>query len=113
MTVTVKAMDTQRWNCRIQIFQFNGSSFDDEPEADRAWHSDSRVLSRLRRPVGRLNAELSGVLGVQSLPATELHRVGADNAPNGIPGELPLEHIEADMPARSAHRDESAVDVVP
>ena len=23
MTVTVKAMDTQRWICRIQLFQFN------------------------------------------------------------------------------------------
>jgi hypothetical protein len=26
MTVTVKAMDTQRWICRIHLFQFNGTS---------------------------------------------------------------------------------------
>src|SRR5439155_17791748 len=26
MTVSVKAMDTQRWTCRIQLLQFNGTS---------------------------------------------------------------------------------------
>jgi hypothetical protein len=26
MTVTVKAMDSQRWPCRIKLFQFNGPS---------------------------------------------------------------------------------------
>ena len=26
MTVTVKAMDSQRWICRTQLFQFNGTS---------------------------------------------------------------------------------------
>jgi hypothetical protein len=30
MTVTVKTMDTPRWICRIQLFQFNVTSFDDE-----------------------------------------------------------------------------------
>jgi hypothetical protein len=33
MTVTVKAMDTQRWICRIHLFQFNGTSSEDESEA--------------------------------------------------------------------------------
>jgi hypothetical protein len=35
MTVTVKAMDSQRWVCRIQWFQFNGVSSEHEPEVDR------------------------------------------------------------------------------
>src|SRR5262245_48482790 len=29
-------MDTSRWICRIQMFQLNGPSPEDEPEADRA-----------------------------------------------------------------------------
>jgi hypothetical protein len=43
---------------------------------------DSRLLSRLRRPVGRFNTELLGVLRVQPLPAAELHGLGADDASN-------------------------------
>jgi hypothetical protein len=62
---------------------------------------------------GRLDAELLCVLGVQSLPAAELHGVSADDAPNGLTGEKLLQHIQADVPARSAHRYESTVDVVP
>jgi hypothetical protein len=34
MTVTVKAMDSQRWLCRIQLFQFNAISSEDA-EAQR------------------------------------------------------------------------------
>src|SRR5881409_3826390 len=68
---------------------------------------------RARGPTGGLNAELLCVLGVQSLPAAELHGLGADDASNGPTGEKPLQHIEADVPARSAHRYESTVDVVP
>jgi hypothetical protein len=60
-----------------------------------------------------LNAELLGVLGVQSLPAAELHGLGADDASNGLTGEKPIQHIEADVPARGAHGNESTVDVVP
>src|SRR5881394_1375642 len=42
MTATVKAMDTQRWVCRIQMCRLNGTSFDDDPkrigpETDREW----------------------------------------------------------------------------
>src|SRR5438445_13022767 len=74
---------------------------------------DSRLLSRLRRLVGRFNTELLCVLGVQSLPAAELHGLGADDASNGLTGEKPLQHVEADVPARSAHRYESTIDVVP
>src|SRR5439155_4447044 len=73
---------------------------------------DSRLLSRLRRPVGRFNTELLGVLGVQSLPA-ELHGLGADDASNRLTREQPLKDVEADVPARGAPRDEAAIDVVP
>src|SRR5215475_2216122 len=82
MTVTVKAMDTQRWICRTHLFQFTVTSV------------DSRLLSRLRRPVGR-DPELLGVLGVQSLPATELHRLGTNDAADGSSAEKVIQHIEA------------------
>src|SRR6516225_846822 len=36
MTATVKAMHSQRWVCRTHLFQFNGTSSEDEPEADQA-----------------------------------------------------------------------------
>src|SRR6266850_2690611 len=74
---------------------------------------DSRLLSRLRRPVGRFNAELLCVLGCQSLPAAEFHGLGADDASNRLTREEPLKDVEADMPARGAPRDEAAIDVVP
>src|SRR6516164_109579 len=74
---------------------------------------DSRLLSDLRRPVGRFNTELLGVLGVQSLPAAELHGLGADDASNRLTREEPLKDVEADVPARGAPRDEAAIDVVP
>jgi hypothetical protein len=45
--------------------------------------------------------------------AAELHGLGADDASNGLTGEKPIKDIEADVPARSAHRYESTVDVVP
>ncbi len=35
MTANVKAMDSERWVCRTHSFQFNGTSSEDEPEADR------------------------------------------------------------------------------
>ena len=43
MTATVKAMDTQRWICRVHLFQFNGTSSEDEPEADRSWDPREQV----------------------------------------------------------------------
>src|SRR6185436_815820 len=36
MTATVKTMDSQRWICRTHLFQFNGTSSENEPEAERA-----------------------------------------------------------------------------
>src|SRR3954471_22557597 len=66
-----------------------------------------------RGPAGQLDTELLGVLGVEALPAAELHRVGADHASDGRTGEQPVQHVETDVPARGAHRDETTVDVVP
>jgi hypothetical protein len=49
MTATVKAMDSQRCVCRTHLFQFNGTSSEDEPEADRA-HLQVLRNRRWRRP---------------------------------------------------------------
>src|SRR4051794_5006801 len=35
MTATVKAIDSQRWICRTHVFQFNGTSSEDEPKGNR------------------------------------------------------------------------------
>ncbi len=68
-------------------------------------HLDSRLLSRIRRSVGRFDTELLGVLRVQSLPAAELHGLGADDASNRLTCEEPLKDVEADVPARGAPQD--------
>src|ERR1700680_3630170 len=73
----------------------------------------SRLLSRLRRPVGRFDTELLGVLRVQLLPAAELDGLGADEAADGSSAEKAIQNIETDVPARSAHCDEAVTDVGP
>ena len=35
MTVSVKAMDSQRWICQIHVFQVNETSSEDEPKLIR------------------------------------------------------------------------------
>src|SRR2546422_3555266 len=60
-----------------------------------------------------LNAELLGVLRVQSLPASELHRRGTNDAADGGSAEQVIQHIEAKVPPGSTHRDEAAIDVGP
>src|SRR5204863_8913512 len=60
-----------------------------------------------------LETELLLVLGVQALPAVELHGLGADDAADGMAGDQPVQRVQADVPARGAHRDEVLVDVVP
>src|ERR1035437_3238873 len=70
-------------------------------------------LRRVGRPTGGLNAELLCVLGTQSLPAVELHGLGADHASDRSPAEKAIQHVEADVPARGAPRDEAATDAVP
>src|ERR1700680_2063985 len=76
-------------------------------------HLDSRLLGRVRRPVGRFNTELLCVLGVQSLPAAELHGLGADDASNRLTREERLKDVKADVPAGGAPRDKAAINVVP
>ena len=49
-----------------------------------------------------VHTELLCVLGVQSLPAVDLHRVGTDDAAEGISSEQVIQHIEADVPAGGA-----------
>src|SRR5207302_10261932 len=66
-------------------------------------HLDSRVLSRLRRPVGRFNTELLGVLRVQPLPAAELHRLATSDAADGSSAEKAIQNIETNVPPGSTH----------
>ena len=51
-----------------------------------AIHLDLQLLSRLRRPVGRFNTELLGVLRVEPRP-TELHRLASNDAADGSSDE--------------------------
>src|SRR5882672_2582835 len=60
-----------------------------------------------------LDAELLCVLGVQSLPATELHHLGTNDTADGSPAEKVAQDIEADVPSGSTHRDEAAIDIGP
>src|SRR5579864_6431662 len=113
MTATVKAMDSQRWVCRTHLFQFIGTSFEDEAEADRAPRTRLRLLIRLRRPVGGFDTELLGVLRVQPLPAAELYGLGADEAADGSSAEKAIQNVETNMPPGSAHGDEAVTDVGP
>src|SRR5580698_360845 len=66
----------------------------------------------LRRPVGRLDTELLGVLRLQPLPA-ELHGLGADDASNRLTREEPLQDVEADVPPGRTHCDKAAANVGP
>src|ERR1700752_3173363 len=65
------------------------------------------------RRTGSLETELLGVLGGQSLPAGKFPGVGSYDAADRVTREMPPEHVEADVPARGAPRDEAAIDVVP
>src|ERR1700716_953769 len=73
---------------------------------------DSRLLRRRRRPVGRLDTELLGVLRVQPLPA-ELHGLGADDRSNRLTREEPLKDVEANVPPGRTPCDKAAADVGP
>src|SRR6266852_4294263 len=66
MTVTVKAMDSQRWVCRTHSFHFTGTSSEDEPKADRA-----HVPSRPRASIGSWDPREQ----VDDLPAHHLPAV--------------------------------------
>src|SRR3954447_11987724 len=62
---------------------------------------------------GGLNAELLCVLGVQSLPAAEFHRVRTYDAADGRSAEKAIENIEANVPSGGTHGDEAAINVGP
>ena len=61
----------------------------------------------------RFHPELLGVLGVQSLPASELHGLGADDASDGSSTEKAIQNIETNVPSGSTHCDEAVTDVGP
>src|SRR5277367_3072331 len=71
-----------------------------------------RLLSLVGRLVGRLDTELLCVFCVQSLPA-EPHRLRTNDTSHGRTGQKPIQHIETNVPPRSAHRDEAVTDVGP
>src|SRR4030095_8991153 len=64
-------------------------------------HLDSRLLSILRRSVGRFATELHGILRVQSLPAAELHCLGANDAADRSSAEKVIQNIETNVPSGS------------
>src|SRR5215218_5958969 len=63
MTVTVKTIDSQRWICRIDVFQFNETSFETSRRATR------RISVRSRHELFQLREELlpSGVGAAKGL----------------------------------------------
>src|SRR5581483_6943375 len=75
--------------------------------------SRASTLRGVGRPARHLDAELPGVLRVQSLPAVKVHGFDASDASNRLTREEPLKNIQADMPPRGAPRNEAAVNVVP
>jgi hypothetical protein len=72
-------------------------------EAMRAGSLDSQLLSRLRRPGGRFNAELFCVFRVQPLPAGELHRLSTGDAADGSSAEKAIQNIQRNVPPGSPH----------
>jgi hypothetical protein len=70
-------------------------------------------VSRPRRPVGRFDAELSGVLGVQPLPARGHHGIATREASDGRSAEKAIQDVEANVPARSTHGNEATIDAGP
>src|SRR5262249_54439366 len=62
---------------------------------------------------GRLIGELLCVLGVQSLPTSELHRLATNDAADRSSAEKTIQHVDTDVPPRGTHRDKAAIDVGP
>src|SRR5204863_4656650 len=73
----------------------------------------SRPTLSCSHPRSSRYAELLCVLRVQSLPASELHRLGTNDAADGGSAEQMIQNIEAKVPPGSTHRDEAAIDVGP
>jgi len=78
-----------------------------------SFYRDTESFTRARRrPVGRFNTELLGILRVQPLPA-ELDGLRADDASKGSSTQKVIQNIEANVPPGSAHCDEAVTDVGP
>jgi hypothetical protein len=100
MTATVKAIDSQRWICRIHLFQPNRPPLETSCVLRIAsffraltWvkHAAlSRLFPHFRRPARRFDTELLRILGDQSLPTPEPHCVAAADAANRLTGEQPI-----------------------
>src|SRR5256712_5446481 len=73
----------------------------------------SRPTFSCSHPRSSRYAELLCILRVQSLPASEVHRLGTNDAAEGGPIEQVIQNIEAKVPPGSTHRDEAAIDVGP
>src|SRR2546425_10667699 len=73
----------------------------------------SRPTFSCSHPRSSRYAELLCVLRVQSLPASEPHRLGTNDAAEGGPIEQVIQNIEAKVPPGSTHGDEAAIDVGP
>jgi hypothetical protein len=56
-TTAVKTIESQRWICRNQLFQFNETSSDDEPNPDGAilWRRAPGSHAAEHRPYQRAN----------------------------------------------------------
>jgi hypothetical protein len=63
----------------------------------------SLMLRGIGRATRGLNSELPGILGVQSLPAAELHGIGADHAADGSSAQKAIQNIEGYVPPGRAH----------
>ena len=73
------------------------------------------MLHGVGRPRTRgLDAELLAIIRrCQSCASPRTSWSRGRRSPDGLTGQEPIQHIEADMPARGAPRDVAAIDVVP
>src|SRR5262249_20398844 len=58
------------------------------------------------------SSELLAVVCAQALPAAELHDLGTHHAADRFGREEPVEHVEANVPARRTPGDEAVIDMV-
>src|SRR2546428_8106989 len=89
-----------------------GSATAHHPPFGQASLARVRLVS-CSHPRSSRYAELLCILRVQSLPASEVHRLGTNDAAEGGPPEQVIQNIEAKVPPGSTHRDEAAIDVGP
>src|SRR3989441_6998857 len=77
--------------------------FEMSSDADWPWLAPDFFMFSSERATEGLNTELRCVLRVQSLPAAELHGVGADDAADGSSAEKVIQNIETNVPPGSTH----------